>query len=302
MLWVAEPDSARGRSPRPARRHRMVARMKQGVTREQLAAELTRLSKELPARFGGTPGYARIIEQHRAVVDPLLDRMVGPTASTSLWVLLGAVAVVLLIACANVANLFLVRAEGRDARDWRCGARSARARAARASPDGRSVRRRACWPACSRSCSAAVTLPLFLRAAPEGIPRLAGVRLDLPTLAAAFGLVLLAALACGAVPALRASSPDLARLREGGRGSTGRRNVGDATCSSSGRPRSRSCCSSARRCWCRASSELRNVDPGYDTETSTRSSSRRSRPLPRRSELGPAAPRRSWTGCARCPA
>ena len=56
----------------------VVARMKPGVTREQLAAELTRLSKELPARFGGPPSYARIIEQHRAIVDPLLDRLVGP--------------------------------------------------------------------------------------------------------------------------------------------------------------------------------------------------------------------------------
>src|SRR5262249_48007336 len=47
--------------------------------------------------------------------------------------------------------------------------------------------------------------------------------LDLPTLAAAFVMVLLVALACGIAPALRASSPDLARLREGGRGGTGRR-------------------------------------------------------------------------------
>ena len=45
---------------------------------------------------------------------PVLERMVGPTTRRSLWVLLGAVAIVLLIACANVANLFMVRAEGRQ--------------------------------------------------------------------------------------------------------------------------------------------------------------------------------------------
>jgi predicted permease len=70
---------------------------------------------------------------------------------------------------------------------------------------------------------AGVTLPLFLRAAPEGIPRMAQVGLDAPTLAATFGLVLVVALACGAAPALRAGSHDLTALREGGRSSTGRR-------------------------------------------------------------------------------
>jgi putative ABC transport system permease protein len=72
----------------------------------------------------------------------------------------------------------------------------------------------------------AVTLPLFLRAAPQGIPRLALAGLDLSTLAAAFALVVLVTLACGMGPALHASSPDLARLREGSRGSTGRRQMG----------------------------------------------------------------------------
>src|SRR5262249_317854 len=73
---------------------------------------------------------------------------------------------------------------------------------------------------------AGVTLPLFLHAAPEGIPRLAEVHLDAWTLVATFGLVSLVALACGTAPAMRASSPDLSALREGGRGSTGRRQWG----------------------------------------------------------------------------
>ena len=74
LLWVAgevrPAEISPGQLGAP-----VVVRMKPGVTREQLAAELTRLSKELPARFGGSPAYKRIIEQHSAVVDPVLDRM-----------------------------------------------------------------------------------------------------------------------------------------------------------------------------------------------------------------------------------
>jgi predicted permease len=203
----------------------IVARMKEGVTTDQLAGELTRLTKQLPERFGGPPTYARIINQHRALVIPVVDRMVGPTLKTSLLVLLGAVAVVLLIACANVANLFLVRAESRR--------RDLTVRRAIGASRGQLVRFQMAEAFAVALASgvvalilAAVTLPLFLRAAPEGIPRLGQVALDAPTLAATFALVLLVALACGIAPALRASSPDLSALRDGGRGSTGRRDWG----------------------------------------------------------------------------
>jgi predicted permease len=224
LLWVAgevRPSEIRpGQLGAP-----VVARMKPGVTREQLGAELTRLSKELPARFGGSPNYARIIEQHSAVVEPVLDRLVGPTATTSLWVLLGAVMVVLLIACANVANLFLVRAEGRRRNlAVRRAIGASRAQLVRLQMiEAFLVALLAGGLAVSLS---ALTLPLFVRAAPEGIPRLALVKLDLSTLVTAFGLVVAAALACGAIPSLHASSPDLGRLRDGSRGSTGRRHVG----------------------------------------------------------------------------
>ena len=223
MLWVASPirleDVRPGQSGLP-----IVARMKPGVAREQVAAELTRLSKELPARFGGTPAYARTVEQHRAVAAPLLEAMVGPTARRSLWVLLGAVAVVLLIACANVANLFMVRAEART-RDLAIR----RALGASRTQLVRLQMAEAMVVALAAGLLAVVlsrvTLPLFISAAPE-LPRLASVRLDLPTVAAAFALVVLAAFACGAVPAMHASSPRLTRLREGGRGNTGRRRRG----------------------------------------------------------------------------
>jgi predicted permease len=224
LLWVAgevRPADVRPGQLGPP----LIARMKSGVTREQLAAELTRISKELPARFAGPPNYARIIEQHQAVVDPLLERIIGPTVTTSLWVLLAAVLVVLLIACANVANLFMVRAEGRR-RDLavRRAIGASRAQLLRLQMVEASIV--AVLSGILAVILSAMTLPLFMRAAPEGIPRLAAVALDAPTLVAAFVLVVLAALACGAVPALQASAPDFSRLRDGTRGSTGRRHVG----------------------------------------------------------------------------
>jgi predicted permease len=200
----------------------IVARMKEGVTAEQLAAELTRLSRELPERFGTTPNYTRFINQHRALVVPVADRLIGPTIKTSLLILLGAVGVALLIACANVANLFLVRAETRR--------RDLIVRRAIGASSAQLVRFQMAEAIAVAIASgvlaliiASVTLPLFLRAAPENIPRIQHVGLDAPTLAAAFALVALVTLACGTAPALRASSPDLTALRDGGRSSTGKR-------------------------------------------------------------------------------
>jgi putative ABC transport system permease protein len=242
----------------------IVARMKEGVTREQLARELTLLSRNLPARFGGTPNYARIIEKHTALVDPILDRIIGPTVRTSLWVLLGAVTVVLLIACANVANLFVVRAEGRR-RDLAVR----HAMGASRSHLARLQMAEALLVAVPAGVLAVVlstiTMPLFLRAAPEGIPRLELVGLDIWVLAATFGLVMVVSLACGFVPALAAGAPDLNRLREGGRGSTGRRHwgrdalvVGQAALALVLLIGSALLVQSFQR--------LRNVDPGYQTK------------------------------------
>src|SRR5688572_24754039 len=170
LLWVA--GEARLDQVQPGQLGMpIVARMKPGVTHDQLARELTLLSKQLPQRFGGPATYARIIEQHRAVVDPVIDRLVGPTVNTSLWVLLGAVSVVLLIACANVANLFMVRAEGRR--------RELAVRHAIGASRVHLVRLQmseaflvAVVAGALAVVLCAVTLPLFLRAAPEGIPRL----------------------------------------------------------------------------------------------------------------------------------
>jgi predicted permease len=263
MLWVGgeiQLEQVRpGQGGMP-----MIVRMKDGVTAEALAAELTGLSKGLPERFGGPPAYARLIGQHSAVIDPVLDRMVGPTTRRSLWVLLGAVAIVLAIACANVANLFMVRSEGRH-RDLAVR----RAMGASRTQLIRLQMAEAFLVALVAGGLAVVitvfTLPLFLRAAPDGIPRLAQVGLDLPTVVAAFVLVLIAALACGVFPAMRASSPNLQRLRESGRGSTAaRRHLGRHALVVAQTALALVLLIGAALL-VRSFQQLRSVDPGYDT-------------------------------------
>ena len=263
LLWVASPATLEQVQPGNLGLP-LIARMKPGVTREEVARELTRLSKNLPQRFGGTPNYSRLIEKHSAVVDPILDRLIGPTTRTSLWILLGAVSVVLLIACANVANLFMVRHEGKH--------RELAVRHALGAGRAQLMRLQlaeailVALPAGIVAVMlASVTLPLFLRAAPEGIPRLGEVAMGGWSLVVAFGLVLLTAFACGVVPGLSASAPDLNRLREGGRGTTGKRRWGrDALVAGQAALALVLLIGSALLV--QSFQRLRNVDPGYETD------------------------------------
>jgi predicted permease len=90
----------------------MVARLAPGVTRAELEDELTALARRIPERFGGPPAYQRQIQDFRPLIVPLAEELLGSVRGP-LWILFAAVGVVLLIACANVANLFMVRAEDR---------------------------------------------------------------------------------------------------------------------------------------------------------------------------------------------
>jgi predicted permease len=198
----------------------LAARLAPGASAEALVADLDRLASRLPDRFGGSPAYARVIGQHRAVVRPLEEHVYGAVA-TQLWVLFVSVALVLVIACANVANLFYVRSEGRT--------RDVVVRHALGAGRGRLI---------SSSLSESVVIaglaavlaaniawlgvPALLAAAPGGVPRLGEVGVSPTTLLFTAGAAALCALLCGALPALSSSTPDLRRLRDGGRNATGR--------------------------------------------------------------------------------
>jgi predicted permease len=200
---------------------RLVARRAPGASIPAVAAELTALAREVPERFGGSPAYARIVERHRAVVRPLLDQMLGP-ARASLWILFAAAGIVLLIACANVANLFMVRAESRQ-RDLAVRRAIGASRAQLVRLQMAEALAVAVLGGLLAAALAGLSLPALLRAAPAGLPRLDEVALGSRPLLFTLLAAVLSGLACGSAAALRGASPDLARLREGGRGSTGRR-------------------------------------------------------------------------------
>jgi predicted permease len=91
-----------------------VARLREGVTMKEASADLARMMPMAWEKFPGGPvASSSVPEAYTPVIQPLKDDLVG-SAADLLWVLLGGVGVVLLIACANVANLFLVRAEGKE--------------------------------------------------------------------------------------------------------------------------------------------------------------------------------------------
>jgi predicted permease len=240
----------------------VVARMRPGVDIADLVAELGPLAQRLPERFGGAPGYAGLIAKHRPVVRPLEQELTGDVAGP-LWVLFGSVTVVLLIACANVGNLFLVRAERRQRElAVRRAIGAARLQLFRAQITEAAVV--AVLAGALALVLARISVPLYLQFVPPNVPRIADVEVRWGTLLFTGVASALAALVCGALPALRASEPSLDRLRDGSRGSTARRHW-----ARDGLVVAQTALAlvllTGSALLLRSHQRMRNVDPGYDT-------------------------------------
>ena len=205
--------------------YRGLARLRDGVSPDVAAADLQRLLPRVPEAYPGRLTTASIEQiRMRAVVTPLRDIVVGDVGRV-LWVVLGAVGCVLLIACANVMNLFLVRAEGRQ---HELAVR-------RALGAGRGALVMEFISEAVVLAAVGGTLAVALAAAGvrvlrslEGeidIPRLSDVGVDGVVLAVAAGVTVLAALLVSALPSLRSASVAPAGLlSDAGRSvTTGRR-------------------------------------------------------------------------------
>ena len=199
----------------------LIGRMKPGVRPADLEAQLAPIARRLPERFGGDARYARLIEQHRPVVRPLRDLLVS-NIERPLWILLGTVGVVLLIACANIANLFTVRGESqRRAMAVRQALGAGRGAVVRSTMSEAMVL--AALGGIGGVVLAAVGVPMLVSAAPEGIPNIDAVGLNGTVLLFTAGISFLAACAFGLLPAMRLSRPDVVEdLRHGGRSVTTR--------------------------------------------------------------------------------
>jgi putative ABC transport system permease protein len=199
-----------------------LARLKPGVTIAQANADVGRLLPTLVDRFPMPPGFTRqMFDEARLgpLVRPLEVDVVGDIGQM-LWVLLGTVALVLIVACANVANLFLVRAEGRQ---QELAVRLALGAEAR----------RVAWELLSESLLVALLgglvgialayggIQLLVYLQPAQLPRLHEITLDPIVLAFTLGISLLAGLLFGLIPVVKYARPHLAAaLKDSSRGSS----------------------------------------------------------------------------------
>ena len=201
----------------------LIARLKPGVPAARAHAELDTIMADLVRHYAGSyPPNAKV------AFEPLRDHLVG-SVGTALWVLMGAVGFVLLIACVNVANLMLARAAGR--------AKEMALRAALGAARGRLIRQLLTESLLLAVAGGVAGVLLgwwctsrLAAIAPREMPRLNEIHMDAMVLCFALAASLFTGVLFGLMPALRTASADANdALKESGKstGSRSRRNLRD---------------------------------------------------------------------------
>jgi putative ABC transport system permease protein len=193
----------------------VLARLKPQVNLPEAQAELSALAQKFEREYPGYRGPNNADGGWRITIVPLQEQLTG-ASRRALWILFGAVGLVLLIACANVANLLLMRTTVRQ--------KELAIRAALGARRGRIVRQLLVESMLLAGLGGALGLLLawwgvrtLTLLSPANLPRAAEVNVDGRVLAFTLLLAVLTALIFGLVPAWQASKPDLQRtLKEGG--------------------------------------------------------------------------------------
>jgi predicted permease len=209
-LWVPVAFTAQRKATHDEHYLSIYGRLKAGVSAEQAHADLMRTAQRLRVQF------PKDDQELAFQIVPLMQEFVGDYR-TRLYVLFGAVVVVLLIACTNVANLLLARGASR--------AGEIAVRAALGASRGRIFRQLLVESLVIAVIASAVGLGIaawgiqaLISMSPPGVPRLDQTRLNGIVMAFAFAAAVVSALLSGVAPALRAARGDLQTvLKEGGR-------------------------------------------------------------------------------------
>jgi predicted permease len=212
MPFAWDPDNLPGRG---SNAYMAIGRLRDGVTLDAAMAEVEGIYADLVSQYPDNI-------TNRGVAARTLDEwLIGASRRQPLLILWGAVAMVLLVACANVINLMLARAETRQ--------RELAVRAAMGAPRGRLLRHFLSESILVSAAGAALGvagawagLRLLLARFGDAIPRSSEVGVDLGVLGFALAAGLVTGIAVGLVPALQLRWGQLyGALREGARGSTG---------------------------------------------------------------------------------
>ncbi len=196
-----------------------IARLKPGVTMAQASADMARLLPIVLRSFPAPEGFsASLFEKARISPNlrPLKQDVVGDVGKV-LWVLMGSIVLVLLVACANVANLLLVRVEGRR--------QELAIRSALGAGWGR-IAAELLFESVVLGVAGSLiglalaygALRLLVAMAPTGLPRIHEIGIDLPVLLFTLALALFTSLLIGFIPVIKYAGASVnSGLREGGR-------------------------------------------------------------------------------------